>query len=182
MERQHDVGTPEDTDPMRIGLNGTGTTAPAQRPGHNGTGHNGTGHNGTGHNGTGHNDAERRGNGVRGTDREEAEIDRVLPAMRGLRSRARVTNLSRATQLERAVDSAADGRLDETGRAQAAAVAHQLIGSAGTFGFADASRRAAELKDFFALADRGTDDVALARVRLSAVRADLQSGEDDTEF
>ena len=39
MERQHDVGTPEDTDPMRFG--------------HNGTEHNGTEHNGTGHNGTG---------------------------------------------------------------------------------------------------------------------------------
>ena len=114
-------------------------------------------------------------------DQEWAEIDRVLPAMRGLRSRARVTNLSRAAQLERFLDFAAAGRLDEAGRAQAAAVAHQLIGSAGTFGFADASRRAVELKDVFALTRISADDLTAARDRLAALRVDLQNGDDDLD-
>jgi hypothetical protein len=112
---------------------------------------------------------------------DSVEIDRVLPAMRGLRSRARVTNLARAAQLETALERAASGRLDEAGRAQAVAVAHQLIGSAGTFGFADASRRALELKDFFALAQVDDDDIQTARIRLVALRTDLQSGDGDCE-
>jgi chemotaxis protein histidine kinase CheA len=118
-----------------------------------------------------------------GADVEDAgEIDRVLPAMRGLRSRARVTNLARAAQLESALECAADGRLDEAGKAQAVAVAHQLIGSAGTFGFAEASRRALELKDFFALAQVDDDDIQTARIRLTALRTDLESGSGDFEL
>src|SRR5690349_11962877 len=110
------------------------------------------------------------------------EIDRVLPAMRGLRSRARVTNLSRAAQLERSLEVAAESGLDEAGRAQAAAVAHQLIGSAGTFGFAEASRRATELKEFFALGQIGEEDVRMARSRLAALRDDLQNDDGEIEF
>lgn len=110
------------------------------------------------------------------------EIQRVLPAMRDLRSRARATNLGRAAQLDAALERAADGRLDEPGRAQALAVAHQLIGSAGTFGFAEASRRALELKEFFALAQFDDDDVQTARIRLLAVRTDLQNDSDDFEL
>ena len=110
------------------------------------------------------------------------EIDRVLPTMRGLRSRARTTNLARAEQLDAALERASDGRLDEAGRAQAVAVAHQLIGSAGTFGFADASRRALELKEFFAAGQVDEDDVQTARIRLSALRTDLQNGADDLEI
>jgi hypothetical protein len=112
----------------------------------------------------------------------QEEIDRVVPAMRDLRSRARVTNLARAGQLDSALDRAADAALDEAGRAQAVAVAHQLIGSAGTFGFSEASRRAAELKDFFAASQVGADDIHTARVRLSALRSDLQNGDPDLEF
>lgn len=108
------------------------------------------------------------------------EIDRVLPAMRGLRARARATNLARADQLQSALDRAADGELDEAGRAQAVSVAHQLIGSAGTFGFSDASRRGAELKDFFSAREVDEDDVQTARIRLMALRTDLEGeGEQD---
>lgn len=109
-------------------------------------------------------------------------IDRVLPTMRGLRSRARVTNLARAAQLDTALERAAAAELDEAGRAQAVAVAHQLVGSAGTFGFSEASRRAAELKDFFAAAQVDDDDVQTARIRLMALRSDLQNGDADLEL
>lgn len=109
----------------------------------------------------------------------EGEIDRVLPTMRGLRSRARVTNLSRAEQLAAALDRAADGALDEAGRAQAVAVAHQLIGSAGTFGFAEASRWAVELKEFFAVGQIDPESVRDARDGLRALRDDLHSGPAD---
>jgi hypothetical protein len=123
------------------------------------------------------------GRSVRGTGLEDPdEIKRVLPAMRDLRGRARATNLGRAAQLDSALERAADGRLDEAGRAQALAVAHQLIGSAGTFGFAEASRRALELKEFFALPQFDDDDVQTARIRLLALRSDLQNDSDDFEF
>ncbi len=110
------------------------------------------------------------------------ETDRVLPTMRGLRSRARVTNLARAGHLDIALERAANAALDEAGRAQAVAVAHQLIGSAGTFGFTEASRRAAELKDFFACAHVDDEDVQTARIRLTALRGDLQVDDPDVEF
>ncbi len=110
------------------------------------------------------------------------EIDRVLPAMRDLRSRARVTNLARARQLDTALERAADAALDEAGRAQAVAVAHQLIGSAGTFGFSEASRRAAELKDFFAAGQVDDEDVHTARIRLTALCDDLQNGDGEMEL
>lgn len=111
----------------------------------------------------------------------QAEIDRVLPAMRGLRSRARVTNLARAAQLESALEQAAAGELDQAARAQAVAIAHQLIGSAGTFGFAEASRRAQELKEFFARGQVDEDDVQTARIRVLALRNDLHSCDPESE-
>jgi HPt (histidine-containing phosphotransfer) domain-containing protein len=126
---------------------------------------------------------DRAGQDRAGQDRAgQDEIDRVLPAMRDLRSRARVTNLARAVQLDAALERAADAALDEAARAQAVAVAHQLIGSAGTFGFSEASRRAAELKDFFAASQVADDDIQAARVRLTALRSDLQNGDPDLEF
>jgi hypothetical protein len=126
---------------------------------------------------------ERSGQERSGQERSgQDEIDRVLPAMRDLRSRARVTNLARAVQLDAALERAAEAALDEAGRAQAVAVAHQLIGSAGTFGFSEASRRAAELKDFFATSQVAADDIQVARIRLTALRSDLQNSDPDVEF
>jgi len=54
------------------------------------------------------NGQERAGQERSGQERSgQDEIDRVLPAMRDLRSRARVTNLARAVQLDAALERAA---------------------------------------------------------------------------
>ncbi len=158
-----------------LGSNGLGS----KEPGSNGAGSKDPGSNGAGSTEAGSNGVGSNGVGSNG---HVDEIDRVLPAMRGLRSRARVTNLSRAAQLERSLELAAEGRLDEAGRAQAAAVAHQLIGSAGTFGFPEASRAATELREFFTRPQLDDDDVRLAQGRLTALRDDLQNGDSEIEF
>ncbi|GAA3615083.1 Hpt domain-containing protein [Microlunatus ginsengisoli] len=190
---------PSDTRDARATANGPGGSAGSAPAGADGMGRDGLGPSGLGSkelgsNGLGSNGLGSKEPGSNGLGSKEAgsngvgsnghvdEIDRVLPAMRGLRSRARVTNLSRAAQLERSLELAAEGRLDEAGRAQAAAVAHQLIGSAGTFGFPEASRAATELREFFTRPQLDDDDVRLAQGRLTALRDDLQNGDSEIEF
>jgi HPt (histidine-containing phosphotransfer) domain-containing protein len=115
------------------------------------------------------------------TGNADQVIDDFLPAMRGLRARAQLTNLARAAQLGTALEQVAAGELDEAGRARAVAVAHQLIGSAGTFGFAAASRRAGELKEFFTLPRIDEDDIQTARIRLADLRRSLQSDQNSDQ-
>lgn len=67
-------------------------------------------------------------------------------------AQARRTNLSRAAELQEALDRAAADELDGVGVAAAEQTAHQLAGSAGTFGFAGVSERARYLERFFARA------------------------------
>ena len=71
-------------------------------------------------------------------------------AMALIGQQARRSNAVRADQLQQAVDALARGGLTAAARADAAAVAHQLVGSAGTFGFPHASDLAGELERFFA--------------------------------
>jgi HPt (histidine-containing phosphotransfer) domain-containing protein len=53
---------------------------------------------------------------------------------------------ARVALIERAAAALAAGRLDEAQRAEAQRAAHMLAGAVGTFGFAQASRLAAELE------------------------------------
>jgi HPt (histidine-containing phosphotransfer) domain-containing protein len=105
---------------------------------------------------------------------DPARAERAVGAMKPLRSRARATNLARAAQLAQALDAAAEGRLDEAGCSTAVDVAHQLVGSAGTFGYTGASTEAARLKDFFAARSFEPERVDTAREWLSALRVDLE--------
>jgi len=114
---------------------------------------------------------------------DPGRVDRALPALKPLRSRARATNLARAGQLGLALDAAAEGRLDDAGCSVAVDVAHQLVGSAGTFGYAGASQQAARLRDFFSTRTFQPDQVEAAREWLAALQIDLgrdAAGDDDS--
>jgi HPt (histidine-containing phosphotransfer) domain-containing protein len=91
----------------------------------------------------------------------------LMAAMRVIGIHARTVNLGRAERLADALAGADNGRLDDSTRQTATELAHQLVGSAGTFGFAGASDLAGELEQFFA--DGGFDD----RTRLDAARSTL---------
>jgi HPt (histidine-containing phosphotransfer) domain-containing protein len=79
-------------------------------------------------------------------DREDA----VSAVLRGLSVSAARANLARSAVIAEAVRAAEAGQLVEQQRAAALAAAHQVVGSAGTFGLPRASRTAARLEDFFA--------------------------------
>jgi HPt (histidine-containing phosphotransfer) domain-containing protein len=91
----------------------------------------------------------------------------LTAAMRVIGAHARTVNLGRAARLADALAGADDGGLDDSARQAATELAHQLVGSAGTFGFAGASDLAGELEQFFA--DGAFDD----HTRLDAARSTL---------
>ena len=72
-------------------------------------------------------------------------LDRVA----GIADRARERNLDRAEELAGWVTAAEQGELTTDGRMVAAEVAHQLAGSAGTFGYQSATERAREVEAIF---------------------------------
>ena len=79
--------------------------------------------------------------------------ERIREAIGRIGSSAERANRARGAALAEAVDRAASGDLDEAGRRRALDKAHQLVGSAGTFGYEQASKLAAELERFFAGGD-----------------------------
>ena len=90
-----------------------------------------------------------------------------------LRLRARAVNLGRVLRL---VDLSADaeaGRLDEPGRREAEGLAHQVVGSAGTFGSPGASRDAEAVEQYFADRDVSARRRRRDRPRSAGVRATL---------
>jgi HPt (histidine-containing phosphotransfer) domain-containing protein len=105
---------------------------------------------------------------------EEDPSESVRTYVRSIGDHARLVNRERAALLGDALLAASRGRLDEDGRATAAQLAHQLVGSAGTFGFPGASELAGELERFFD--DGGFEDerrLALARHQLGALKREL---------
>lgn len=96
-------------------------------------------------------------------------------ALRTIGARAREVNRGRAERLRELLEHAAQGRLDEPERHEAEGLAHQIVGSAGTFGFVGASRLAVEAEDYFADPDRGREGLDRAR----EVVADLLAQLDD---
>jgi HPt (histidine-containing phosphotransfer) domain-containing protein len=80
---------------------------------------------------------------------EERE-DAVSAVLRELSVSAARSNLARSAVIAEAVRAAENGRLLEQQRVAALTAAHQVVGSAGTFGLPRASRTAAGLEDFFA--------------------------------
>ncbi len=79
--------------------------------------------------------------------------DRLRAAVESISDHARSVNLDRADRLGQALAKVAAGARDEATRQEAAEIAHQLVGSAGTFGFAGASQLAAAIERYFVEAD-----------------------------
>ena len=110
-------------------------------------------------------------------DAQEPPEDRLRAAVESIGDHARSANLDRAARLEQVLADIAADRADEGERQEATEVAHQLLGSAGTFGFPGASQLAGELERYFVEADF-TDQARLAAARdlVARLRAELAAG------
>lgn len=89
--------------------------------------------------------------------------ERMATVLSAIAGRARQTNLVRAAEVRAALELAASQGLDDAGWAAAERTAHQLAGSAGTFGYASASDLARSLERFLGQAggpDAGPPDQA----------------------
>jgi len=93
-----------------------------------------------------------------GDSADRLRSERLRARVRSIGDHARSVNLSRAGRLADVLATIGCGRLDDDQREAATDLAHQLVGSAGTFGFAGASQLAAELERFFT--DGAFDDQA----------------------
>ncbi|HEY5821205.1 MAG TPA: Hpt domain-containing protein [Propionibacteriaceae bacterium] len=106
------------------------------------------------------------------------DVDALDGVVRSIGDHARTVNLARAAGLGEALDDAAGGRLHDGRRRAAAELAHQLVGSAGTFGFAGVSDLAAQLERFFADGVYDATQLETARAQLGALFTQLQSDPD----
>ena len=82
-------------------------------------------------------------------------------------SRARRTNLVRAAAIAATFDAAESGELDRLRWVGAERTAHQLAGSAGTFGFSEVSELASVLETFL---HEAADSGAASPARLAEAR------------
>ncbi len=108
-------------------------------------------------------------------DQDSVDLEGVV---RSLGDHARKVNLARAARLADAVDQAEVTQLPDGQRRAAAEVAHQVVGSAGTFGFPRASRLAAELERFFAVGELDRTRLGWARAQVDALIDQLRSDPD----
>ncbi|MSW52616.1 MAG: hypothetical protein F2817_17230, partial [Actinobacteria bacterium] len=92
-------------------------------------------------------------------------------ALRAVWTRRRPLVLQRLGVVEDALADGLEQRLSDEGRAEAERAAHQIAGSAGTFGFADASVAARSIEH--ALRDDIADPSTLLRV--AGLAADLRA-------
>jgi HPt (histidine-containing phosphotransfer) domain-containing protein len=103
--------------------------------------------------------------------------DRLRARVESISDHARSVNLARAAHLARVLTDIAAGRSDEAARQAATESAHQLVGSAGTFGFPGASQLAGELERYFVEADfTDPDRLLAAREQVARLRAELAAG------
>lgn len=98
---------------------------------------------------------------------------RVRTAITRIGRQAQRSNTERAARLRAALDALLAGGLNEDQRAAAVEAAHQLVGSAGTFGFWRASDLAQELEHFFERAEFEGEPVAAARRLIADLQRDL---------
>jgi len=116
---------------------------------------------------------------VRAPDDPDDPLQSVLA---GLAVSARQSNVARSDVVAEALAAAAEGRLDPARRMAAVKAAHQVVGSAGTFGSARASELAAALEQV--LGGEGPLDPAallLAQQRLAELRRELGAGHQGEE-
>lgn len=96
--------------------------------------------------------------------------DPVQSVLAALAASAQQANLARAAVIAEALEQVAAGGGDEERRTAAAQAAHQVVGSAGTFGSRRASALAASLERFLA----GPDAAEPPAATLSRARAELE--------
>lgn len=112
---------------------------------------------------------------VRGVAPDSAPGDEpVDAAVQGVWARLRDTITARVDVIDEAVAALVEGRLDEPIRADAERAAHKLAGSAGTFGFHDATRLARQLEHRFA-ADPDIGEARAAAEAVVALRSALEA-------
>lgn len=113
---------------------------------------------------------------------EEARSQRMVTVLSGIAAQARQTNARRIEEIREALHRAESGDLDHDGWAAAERAAHQLAGSAGTFGFEQVSQAARALERLLArsLTAGRLDDGVLARAQALLDRAgsELSRGPD----
>jgi HPt (histidine-containing phosphotransfer) domain-containing protein len=113
------------------------------------------------------------------SDARGAADDRAEAAMRQIAVRALKSNQERLVVLAEAVREAGHGGLDELQRSAAMDVAHQLVGSAGTFGYSRVSQLARRLEGFFRDADVSPSVVGAATEQIAVMQQDLRGEPDD---
>src|SRR5215207_3382774 len=112
-------------------------------------------------------------------DSDDFAEDRLRAAVESIGDHARSVNLDRADRLNQALAAVAAGSVEEATRRQAAEIAHQLVGSAGTFGFSGASRLAGEIGRYFVEGDLADpNQLATARDQVRRLREELSAGPD----
>jgi HPt (histidine-containing phosphotransfer) domain-containing protein len=102
--------------------------------------------------------------------------DALRAVLRGLAVSARESNLARAAVLEAALAALDAGSLAPEEREAAIHAAHQVVGSAGTFGRRRSSELAAGLERFFRQGLDGAQDpegLERARAAVAELREDL---------
>jgi len=116
------------------------------------------------------------------TANELDRLARARQAVQGIGDAALRSNQHRAEVLAVALEAAGRGDLNDDDWSAAAAVAHQLVGSAGTFGYTRASKLARELEHFLIAAESGPSELAAARAALGVISLDLRAAPDDEQF
>jgi HPt (histidine-containing phosphotransfer) domain-containing protein len=112
-------------------------------------------------------------------DSDDFAEDRLRAAVESIGDHARSVNLDRADRLNQALAAVAAGSVEEATRRQAAEIAHQLVGSAGTFGFSGASQLAGEIGRYFVEGDLADpNQLATAREQVRRLREELAAGPD----
>ena len=101
--------------------------------------------------------------------------DEPFHVLRVLQSRARVSNLARLGRVADTLNRLDTGTLSEADRRRARDLTHQIVGSAGTFGYPYASQLASRLEEFFRRAEFDAERRREAREWLSAIQADLEA-------
>jgi HPt (histidine-containing phosphotransfer) domain-containing protein len=101
--------------------------------------------------------------------------------MQQISEHALTSNTRRLTELSEAFGAAGRHELDEQQRAAAVDVAHQLVGSAGTFGYSRVSRSARRLERFFTEVEHPLGTMEELAVALVQMEQDLRNGPDDDD-
>jgi HPt (histidine-containing phosphotransfer) domain-containing protein len=99
-------------------------------------------------------------------------------AVRRIGEHALTANVARAYDVQEALTLASAGRLDDDRRQAAVRAAHQLVGSAGTFGFPRASDLAGQLEEFLAHGLFAEPHLQSAADQATALLAELASEPD----